>query len=124
MVTTHETAKSELLADSALYMQETQEYADQGFRPHYCFHGTDLWTDYDNICHYCEIGAYDPRHHDIDSEEFLSEVENRASEKEREIRLDAKISLIQDLAQDIRTEADLTYFLSTMRFFQEVNKNA
>lgn len=26
----------------------------QLLRPHYCVHGTNQWTDYDNICHYCE----------------------------------------------------------------------
>ncbi|QFG12171.1 Hypothetical Protein OBI_RACECAR_43 [Arthrobacter phage Racecar] len=25
-----------------------------GHTPHYCFHGTSRWTDYDNICGQCE----------------------------------------------------------------------
>jgi hypothetical protein len=25
-----------------------------GFRPHYCVHGTSQWVDYDNICQGCE----------------------------------------------------------------------
>jgi hypothetical protein len=36
------------------YEQECAEYLKEGFRPHYCFHGTNLWTDYDNICGWCE----------------------------------------------------------------------
>lgn len=32
------------------------EYAKQGYRNHYCVHGTNLWTDYDNICGPCEDG--------------------------------------------------------------------
>ena len=46
-----------------LYAREYQDYlaaceADrrEGHRPHYCEHGTDQWTDYDNICGPCEDG--------------------------------------------------------------------
>lgn len=28
-----------------------------GHRPHYCIHGTNQWTDYDNICGGCEDGV-------------------------------------------------------------------
>lgn len=38
------------------YDEECREAAEQGFRPHYCIHGTNLWTDYDPICGYCENG--------------------------------------------------------------------
>lgn len=37
--------------------QEEREAAEQGFRPHYCIHGTNQWTDYDNICYGCEEGV-------------------------------------------------------------------
>jgi len=37
-----------------MYEDECAEYAKQGYRPHYCFHGVDQWTDYDNICGWCE----------------------------------------------------------------------
>lgn len=30
----------------------------EGFRPHYCIHGTNQWTDYDNICGACENYGY------------------------------------------------------------------
>lgn len=30
----------------------------QGYRPQYCIHGTNTWTDYDNICGGCEDGIY------------------------------------------------------------------
>jgi hypothetical protein len=36
--------------------QEEREAAEQGFRPHYCIHGTNQWVDYDNICYGCEDG--------------------------------------------------------------------
>lgn len=34
---------------------------EDGYRPHYCPHGTNLWTDYDNICGPCEDGFSSPR---------------------------------------------------------------
>jgi hypothetical protein len=40
----------------AEYEEECAEYARQGYRPHYCIHGTNQWTDYDNICGGCEDG--------------------------------------------------------------------
>ena len=38
------------------WQAEAEEYAKQGHRPHYCIHGTNQWTDYDNICGGCEEG--------------------------------------------------------------------
>lgn len=38
----------------ARYEEECREYAKQGYRPHYCPHGTDLWVDWDPICQWCE----------------------------------------------------------------------
>lgn len=37
-----------------MYEEDCADAAKQGFRPHYCFHGTNQWTDYDNICGWCE----------------------------------------------------------------------
>lgn len=31
--------------------------AANGHRSHYCIHGTNQWTDYDNICGGCEDGV-------------------------------------------------------------------
>lgn len=39
-----------------LHEEDRQDYAKQGYRNHYCVHGTNLWTDYDNICGPCEDG--------------------------------------------------------------------
>lgn len=36
--------------------EESRNYAKQGYRNHYCVHGTNQWTDYDNICGPCEDG--------------------------------------------------------------------
>lgn len=41
----------------AEWEEECAEYARQGYRPHYCIHGTNQWTDYDNICGGCEDGV-------------------------------------------------------------------
>lgn len=40
----------------AEYAEECESYRRQGFIPHYCQHGKDMWTDYDNICGPCEDG--------------------------------------------------------------------
>lgn len=39
------------------YESDCASYSAQGYRAHYCIHGTDLWTDYDNICGGCEAGV-------------------------------------------------------------------
>jgi hypothetical protein len=38
----------------AQWEESAAEYAAEGYKPHRCFHGTNLWTDYDNICQGCE----------------------------------------------------------------------
>lgn len=37
-----------------LYEAECEQAARQGFRPHYCFHGVNMWVDYDCACFTCE----------------------------------------------------------------------
>lgn len=46
----------------AEYDAECAEYAKQGYRPYSCFHGTNLWVDYDVMCGACEdgYGWFDP----------------------------------------------------------------
>lgn len=38
------------------YIEACESYRRDGYRPHYCEHGTNLWTEYDNICGPCEDG--------------------------------------------------------------------
>ena len=38
------------------WLDEAREYEKNGYRPHYCPHGTDLWVDWDPICGMCEEG--------------------------------------------------------------------
>lgn len=40
----------------AEYEDECRSYAREGYRPHYCPHGRNLWVDYDVICGPCEDG--------------------------------------------------------------------
>lgn len=40
------------------YERECEEAAREGYRPHYCFHGANLWVDYDVICPGCEDGVF------------------------------------------------------------------
>lgn len=36
------------------YLEQCAYDRSQGHRPHYCEHGTSNWTEYDNICGWCE----------------------------------------------------------------------
>jgi hypothetical protein len=38
------------------YLADCESDRANGYRAHYCEHGTDQWTDYDNICGGCEEG--------------------------------------------------------------------
>jgi hypothetical protein len=38
------------------WAESAEEWRRQGYRPHYCPHGMNLWVDYDVICGACEDG--------------------------------------------------------------------
>ena len=40
------------------YLADCEDDRRQGYRSHYCEHGTNQWTDYDNICGMCEDGYH------------------------------------------------------------------
>ena len=40
--------------DWAEYEEACEAAWKEGYRPHYCFHGVNLWTDYDPMCGVCE----------------------------------------------------------------------
>jgi len=52
------------------YLEECEEDRKQGYRPHYCEHGTNQHTDWDNICGACEDG-YSMRNPQARREEAL-----------------------------------------------------
>lgn len=41
-------------ASWAEYSEECEQAYREGFRPHYCFHGVNMWVDYDCACGMCE----------------------------------------------------------------------
>lgn len=43
-------------AHFARWEEQCAEERKQGYRPSACVHGTNQWTDYDNICGPCEDG--------------------------------------------------------------------
>lgn len=45
-----------LYRDYLDYLESCEQDRREGHRPHYCEHGTNMWTDYDNICGPCEDG--------------------------------------------------------------------
>jgi len=63
-----------VMARRAEYARECQDYRDQGHRPHYCIHGTDLWVDYDNICGGCEDSRSDTEWADLVAHEHVHRV--------------------------------------------------
>lgn len=38
------------------YLDECKEYSKSGHRHNYCFHGVNMWVDYDCACGACEDG--------------------------------------------------------------------
>ena len=45
---------SEMIETQNNYRAMVEEYAKEGYRAPHCIHGSDNWTDYDNICYGCE----------------------------------------------------------------------
>lgn len=101
------TAREQLIKNSEEYLREVEEAHEEGFAPHYCFHGTNLWTDYDPICGYCEDGAYDPRYYSQDSQEFNDTVEIMATSIARKNRFNTVLDMIKDDAKLAYSRSDL-----------------
>lgn len=102
-------ARERLTKVSNAYLREVEEAHEEGYRPPHCFHGTNLWTDYDNICGPCEDGLYDPRWHSTDSEEFNSTVEDWAEQIARQNRYDFVLTMIKEDSQEINSRSDLLH---------------
>lgn len=45
---------TDMIETQTNYRAMVEEYAKDGYRAPHCIHGTDNWTDYDNICYGCE----------------------------------------------------------------------
>lgn len=63
---------------ATLYMDDVDSWQEDGYGPARCFHGTNLWTEYDPICGPCEDGQFDPRRDDLDGPAFEELVEQYA----------------------------------------------
>lgn len=113
-----------LIQQSDEYMKDVHELSAQGYRPRTCFHGASLWTEYDNICGACEDGEYDPRYHSEDSEEFKTELEGRVENLVRNQTVDTVIKMIQENAENIRSETDLIKFFAKTYTLREIYTNA
>lgn len=100
-------AQNRLVTQSKEYLRECEEYAEQGYRPATCFHGTSLWTDYDNICGPCEDSMYDPRWHSLFGTEFNELAESDAYAIARNRKFDSMIEMIREDAKEINTKHDL-----------------
>ena len=50
----YKVCKARHLEHQAQYVQYCADMAKEGYAPQYCIHGTNQWTDYDNICGGCE----------------------------------------------------------------------
>lgn len=78
------------------YLEECKEYAESGHRHHYCFHGVNMWVDYDCACGACEDGAINEYSSREEIEEYAKELVESDIEMERraEDRKDKMIELI------------------------------
>lgn len=56
------------------YLAECLEYAESGHRHHYCFHGVNMWVDYDCACGACEDGEINEYSSREEIEEYAKEV--------------------------------------------------
>lgn len=72
-------AKVALTERFADYAADCAADRAEGHTAHYCIHGTNLWTDYDNICGGCEDGL-------TSYEDFLPLAYDEAIAKARRFR--------------------------------------
>lgn len=100
-------ARENLTKETEGYLLSVEQDRKDGYRPSHCFHGTNLWTDYDPICGYCEDGAYDPRYHKVDGPEFNELVESEAHRIARRNRFKTVLDMIKDDAKLAYTRGDL-----------------
>lgn len=66
----------DFFAQQEAYHEEAREYAGQGFRSHYCFHGVNMWVDYDCACGACEDGHPNEHTSPEEARKFFQEWED------------------------------------------------
>ena len=111
--------------DAKAYLKECREERQHGHRPHSCYHGTNLWTDYDNICGPCEEGEYDPRWHADDSEERAARQQMQARYIARKERETAILEMLKNAveADDYGTRANISAISTYVGALQELQRN-
>ena len=72
--------KESIAEERAVYERECKEYAEQGYRPHYCRHGVNLWVDYDPICGYCEEGLSEQEEAEARADMLIGERDRRGEQ--------------------------------------------
>lgn len=78
------------------YLEECHEYAKSGHRHRFCFHGVNMWVDYDCACGLCEDGEINEYSSREEIEEYAKEVVESEIflEKAKEDRKNKMIELI------------------------------
>lgn len=118
-------ADSAIDHDAAEYLREVEADRANGHRPRTCYHGTSLWTDYDNICGPCEAGEYDPRWHADDSEERAAEQQSHARYIARKERETAILELLKNAveADDYGTRFSISAISTYVNALQELQRH-
>ena len=75
------------------YLDEVAEYAADGYRHNFCFHGVNQWVDYDCACGLCEDGAINEYSSLKEVREYAIEEVN-AEIREEELMEEKKFKII------------------------------
>ena len=80
------------------YLEECHEYAESGHRHRYCFHGVNMWVDYDCACGLCEDGEINEYSSREEIEEYANAIimGEQAAEQKKELRKRQMIHLLID----------------------------
>lgn len=89
-----------LYSDYLDHLDACEQDRRDGYRPHYCEHGVNMWTDYDAICGYCEDGI--SMRDGLTRREYALDQAKRRDAKCREI-----VRAAQTLT-DLGVEVDMT----------------
>lgn len=107
------------------YREECREYKEQGFAPHYCKHGTNLWVDYDPICPGCEDGMSLDEEAEMIAGNVMHDYQERTDqvmetlERLHTFRREAMLSLEQEDALRNAAKALMDYAMQPLQPYLE-----
>ena len=80
------------------YIEECHEYAKSGHRHNYCFHGVNMWVDYDCACGLCEDGAINEYSSREEIEEYANAIimAEQAKEQKKELHKRKMIQILMN----------------------------